>query len=97
MNSRLGAVLIVLLATVGGAGECWAWGVTGQEWFSGIAIEKLPDSVPPFVRTPEAAAEIAVLGRELDRSKGAGKEHDSERSPTLKCGTCGQPARAPGC
>ena len=32
-----------------------------------------------FVRAPEAAAEIAVMGRERDRSKGAGKTHDAER------------------
>jgi hypothetical protein len=56
----------------GTSADCWAWGATGHEWISGIAIEKLPHSVPAFVRTPEAAAEIAVLGRELDRSKGAG-------------------------
>src|SRR5262249_26979444 len=74
-------VWLTLLAVVAGARDCWAWGATGHEWISGIAIEKLPDSVPAFVRTPEAAAEIAVLGRELDRSKGAGKEHDSERDP----------------
>ena len=59
----------------------WTWGATGHEWVSGIAIEKLPGKVAAFVRTPGAAAEIAVLGRELDRSKGAGKEHDSERDP----------------
>ena len=35
--------------------------------------------MPAFVRTPEAVAEIAVMGRELDRSKGAGKTHDAER------------------
>lgn len=63
------------------AGDAWAWGATGHEWVSGIAIEKLPDSVPEFIRTPEAAAEIAVMGRELDRSKGAGKTHDAERDP----------------
>ncbi len=56
-------------------------GATGHEWISGIAIEKLPDTVPEFIHTPEAAAEIAVLGRELDRSKGAGKAHDAERDP----------------
>jgi hypothetical protein len=61
--------------------DCWAWGATGHEWISGIAIEKLHDSVPAFVRTPEAAAEIAGMGRELDRSKGAGKVHDAERDP----------------
>ena len=31
------------------------WGATGHEWIGGIAIEKLPDSVPAFVRTPESA------------------------------------------
>ena len=48
---------------------------------SGIAIERLPDSLPGFVRTTEAAAEIAVMGRELDRSKGTGRTHDAERDP----------------
>src|SRR4029453_11288287 len=59
--------------------SCWAWGATGHEWISGIAIERLPDSLPAFVGTPEAAAEIAVMGRELDRSKGAGKTHEACR------------------
>jgi hypothetical protein len=69
----------LLAAALWPAGHCWAWGATGHEWISGIAIEKLPDSVPAFVRTPEAGAEIAVMGRELDRSKGAGETHDKER------------------
>src|SRR5262245_7986339 len=56
-------VWLTLVALLAGAKDCWAWGATGHEWVSGIAIEKLPDSVPAFVRTPEAAAEIAVLGR----------------------------------
>ena len=73
--------LLVLLAAIIGAKDGWAWGATGHEWISGIAIEKLPASVPAFVRTPEAAADIAVLGRELDRSKGAGRTHDAERDP----------------
>lgn len=38
-------------------------------------------SLPTFVRTPDAAAAIAVMGRELDRSKDAGKTHDAERDP----------------
>src|SRR5580704_16616259 len=70
-----------LLALARAAGESWAWGATGHEWISGIAIEKLPDSLPDFVRTTEAAAEIAVMGRELDRSKGSGRTHDAERDP----------------
>lgn len=60
---------------------CWAWGATGHEWISGIAIEKLPESVPAFVRTQAAIADVAVMGRELDRSKGAGRTHDAERDP----------------
>ncbi len=59
----------------------WAWGATGHEWVSGIAVQKLPDTLPAFIRTPEAIAEIAVMGRELDRSKGSGKAHDAERDP----------------
>lgn len=39
--------------------RAFAWGATGHEWVSGIAIEKLPDTLPAFIRTPEAAAEIA--------------------------------------
>lgn len=80
MNRRRMALLAVLLVT-GTAADCLAWGATGHEWVSGIAIEKLPDTVPAFIRTPEAAAETAVMGRELDRSKGAGKTHDAERDP----------------
>src|SRR5262245_52920573 len=34
---------------------------------------------PAFVRTPEAVAEVAVPGRELDRSKGVGGTHDAGR------------------
>jgi len=59
----------------------WAWGARGHEWLSGVAIEHLPDSVPVFVRTPETIAKIAVLSRELDRSKGSGPTHDAERDP----------------
>src|SRR5262245_38748521 len=76
---------VLMLAVSPTAHDCWAWGATGHEWVSGIAIEKLPDTVPEFIRTPEAAAEIAVLGRELDRSKGAGKTHDAERDPGHLC------------
>jgi hypothetical protein len=79
MKLRIALVSMTLVASVPTC--CWAWGATGHEWISGIAIEKLPDSVPAFVRAPDAAAEIAVMGRELDRSKGAGKTHDAERDP----------------
>jgi hypothetical protein len=73
--------LFVLVLSLGATGVTLAWGPTGQEWVSGIAIEKLPDAVPGFVRTPEAAAEIALMGREPDRWRSADKTHDAERDP----------------
>jgi hypothetical protein len=73
----------LMVATSGAANDCWAWGATGHEWISGIEIEKLLETIPDFIRTPEASAEIAVLSRELGRSKGAGKTHDAERDPGL--------------
>jgi hypothetical protein len=75
----LRTTLLILLMTW--SAEALAWGATGHEWISGIAIEALPHDVPPFLRTPEAVADIAVMGRELDRSKGAGATHDKERDP----------------
>jgi hypothetical protein len=44
-------VVLAVLAVLASAKDCWAWGATGHEWVSGIAIEKLPDSVPEFART----------------------------------------------
>jgi hypothetical protein len=81
MDRKATTALLALALCAGAGRDGWAWGATGHEWISGIAIEKLPDSLPDFVRTTEAAAEIAVMGRELDRSKGAGKTHDAERDP----------------
>ena len=61
--------------------HAFAWGATGHEYVSGIAVETLTSEIPDFVRTPKAINTIATLGRELDRSKGAGLTHDSERDP----------------
>jgi hypothetical protein len=68
------ALAMPALVVVVASSDCLAWGATGHEWISGIAIEKLPASLPTFFRTPEAAAEIAVMGRELDRSEGPGQD-----------------------
>ena len=57
----------------------FAWGATGHEFVSGLAAEAFPEELPAFLRTPAAVADIAVLGRELDRSKGSGDPHDAER------------------
>jgi hypothetical protein len=59
----------------------FAWGATGHEFVSGLAAEAFPDELPEFVRAPAAVADIAVFGRELDRSKGSGNPHDADRDP----------------
>ncbi len=71
----------LLLALALAPGHALAWGATGHEWITGIAIEKLPDDVPAFVRAPETLPELAAMGREVDRSRGAGETHDKERDP----------------
>jgi hypothetical protein len=81
MEQKLCAALLVVFGATVPATNVLAWGATGHEWVSGIAIEKLPDSIPEFIRTPEAAADVTVMGREPDRSRGAGKTHDAERNP----------------
>src|ERR1700733_13572055 len=79
---RMGATVVLALALAAGAGrDGWAWGATGHELVSGVAIEKLPNSLPAFVRSPEAGAGSAVRGREPDRPKGSGRTHDAERDP----------------
>ena len=81
MYRSVGWPAALWVGLVAGPPPCWGWGATGHEWISGIAIEKLPESVPAFARTPASVADVAVLGRELDRSKGAGRTHDAERDP----------------
>jgi hypothetical protein len=79
MKRSLGHLLTILLLLAPGA--AFGWGATGHEFASGVAAEILPEEIPAFVRQPAVIAEIAVLGRELDRSKGTGDPHDRERDP----------------
>jgi hypothetical protein len=58
-----------------------AWGAKGHRIINEDAARALPTSVPAFVRTPEAIAEITALGPEADRLKGAGVMWDSEFDP----------------
>ena len=53
MNRTWATALLALALAAGASRESWAWGATGHEWISGIAIEKLPDRLPDFVRTTE--------------------------------------------
>jgi hypothetical protein len=58
-----------------------AWGATGHRLISSLAASLLPDEIPAFLRTPDIVWQEGELGREADRSKGAGAEYDGEHSP----------------
>lgn len=58
-----------------------AWGSTGHRIVGQTAMEALPAEIPAFLRAPGAAVEVGELSREPDRSKGAGKVHDTDRDP----------------
>ncbi|HVA36329.1 MAG TPA: S1/P1 nuclease [Candidatus Dormibacteraeota bacterium] len=66
----LRAVCVSTIAAALCCGAAGAWGLRGHELISGIAAAHVPANVPAFVRTPQAAAEIALLATEPDLIKG---------------------------
>lgn len=67
----------VALGTLAGSNGAWAWGQSGHRMIGYLAVEQLPPEVPLFVRS--AAVDAGEYARELDRSKGSGRAHDSDR------------------
>ena len=55
-----------------------AWGTLGHVLINRVAAQRLPASLPAFVRSPAAIAEIAALGPEEDNIKGAGESWDAD-------------------
>ncbi len=79
---RVSSLFAVLLGLVLAApAPAFAWGAVGHRFINGDAIQTLPDSVPPFIRTPDAIAEITALGPEADRDRGSGKTRDGDEDP----------------
>jgi hypothetical protein len=79
---RFDLVVSVLLAiAIAAPAPALAWGAAGHRIINNVAARSLPDSVPAFVRTPAAIAEITTLGPEPDRLKGAGKTWDADLDP----------------
>jgi hypothetical protein len=58
-----------------------AWGATGHRFIGEVAMRALPAETPAFLRAPQAAIDVGEYSREPDRSKGAGRTHDSDRDP----------------
>jgi len=75
------AVLTLSVAGVLLTASAQAWGPDGHRMISTLAVQALPDEVPAFLRTPEAAEEAGYLGPEPDRERGGGKSFDDEHSP----------------
>ena len=58
-----------------------AWGAQGHRIVNGAAVRALPDTLPAFLRSAGAHDEIALLGPEADRVKGAGAPLDDDDNP----------------
>jgi hypothetical protein len=79
---RLRVVLLAVeLCLVIFPAAAFAWGATGHRTATVVAVESLPADVPAFLRTPRSLAWAGELGREPDRSKGAGASHDQDLDP----------------
>jgi len=79
MKSLARLALTVLITAAPGA--ALAWGNTGHRMIGEAAAMALPADMPAFLKTPQAVRDIGEFSREPDRSKGAGKVHDSDRDP----------------
>lgn len=58
--------------------QALAWGSTGHRMVNNVGASALPASVPAFVRTPDAIADITTLGPEMDRLKDSGASWDAD-------------------
>jgi hypothetical protein len=79
---RLSAIAAALLTAVLAVPlPALAWGAVGHRIINNVAARTLPVTLPAFVRTPEAIAEITTLGPEADRLRDAGTVYASDLDP----------------
>ncbi|MEA2689544.1 MAG: hypothetical protein QOJ39_180 [Candidatus Eremiobacteraeota bacterium] len=79
---RLRSTLVLLCAALAAAPlPASAWGAQGHRIVNGAAIRLLPATLPAFLRSANAHDEIALLGPEADRVKGAGDPLDDDDNP----------------
>lgn len=79
MRTRL--CILAVAASLACASPAFAWENKGHEMVNNLGAKTLPASLPSFVRTPQAVAEITYLGPEPDRLKGSGRSWDSDYDP----------------
>jgi hypothetical protein len=75
------AAAAALAISLAAAGQAGAWGSTGHRLISRLGVETLPPELPAFLKDPVVVDQIGELGREPDRSRGAGQPHDADLDP----------------
>ncbi len=68
------AALLALVLPVSAS----AWGGVGHTMVNFVGASALPSELPAYFRSPASIAEIATLGPEMDRLKGAGDSWDAD-------------------
>ena len=79
VKAALAGLAMGAVVSLCAAGAAQAWGHSGHRMIGYLAVEGLPADLPLFVRA--SADDAGEFARELDRSKGSGREHDSDRDP----------------
>jgi hypothetical protein len=67
-SRSLGVLLLFVMAAQPSA---FGWGSNGHIYINQVAAQKIPDSMPQLLRSKSAIAQIAYLGPEPDRWRGA--------------------------
>jgi hypothetical protein len=75
------AIVMMCCFAAGTTTGARAWGALGHRIVNNDAVRSLPESVPAFLRTPAAIAEITTLGPEADRIKAASAPFDADNDP----------------
>ena len=65
---------MALIAALGWSTEALAWGASGHEWATGIAIQALPEDIPAFVRDTAVLPELAADGPRAGPLQGRGRD-----------------------
>ncbi|HEY5258891.1 MAG TPA: hypothetical protein VIJ12_11005 [Candidatus Baltobacteraceae bacterium] len=73
--------LLVAASFLATAGPAMAWGSKGHTMINKVGATLFPASMPAFLHSTSAIAEIATLGPEEDRLKGAGGSWDADNDP----------------
>ena len=60
-------------------GSALAWGGTGHRMIGQEAVRNLSAELPGFMRSSKTLLDVGELSREMDRHKGAGRMHDTDR------------------